>query len=132
MGEPLSDEHRKAISEGLQGNTHSEETKQKMAEAERGNEHDEETKQKISESVKQYWDEDGHEIWPDSQSTQEGYPAEFHQKKAQVKKRDGYECRQCGLDENLDVHHRDMNPENNKLDNLVTLCRSCHFKVHQN
>lgn len=29
------------------------------------------------------------------------------------------------------VHHKDVNRKNNKLDNLVWLCRNCHYIVHQ-
>jgi len=28
------------------------------------------------------------------------------------------------------VHHKDCNRENNSLDNLVLLCRKCHYKTH--
>ena len=50
--------------------------------------------------------------------------------------RDNYTCTSCGETERkkLDVHHKDHsgssdNP-NNELDNLETLCRSCHMKHH--
>jgi hypothetical protein len=39
-------------------------------------------------------------------------------------------CERCGIDKNLDVHHIDHNPLNNDLDNLKTLCDSCHTKTH--
>lgn len=39
-------------------------------------------------------------------------------------------CSQCGATENLDVHHIDQNPNNNSIDNLMLLCRSCHMKLH--
>ena len=28
----------------------------------------------------------------------------------------------------IEVHHRDENRQNNKLENLIILCRSCHKK----
>lgn len=40
-------------------------------------------------------------------------------------------CEQCGSEENLDIHHIDENWKNNKLENLVCLCRSCHLKEHR-
>lgn len=40
-----------------------------------------------------------------------------------------YRCSACGYGY-LEVHHVDGNPLNNTLDNLVTLCRRCHRKVH--
>ena len=56
------------------------------------------------------------------------------------KQRDDFHCRLCGKEAiHLDAHHidcqgrqagRSHNPEpNNDLDNLITLCRSCHLQV---
>ena len=39
-------------------------------------------------------------------------------------------CEICGSNKNVDVHHKDGNPQNNNLDNLQRLCRSCHIKTH--
>lgn len=39
-------------------------------------------------------------------------------------------CEMCPATENLDVHHKDGNPENNELENVMTLCDSCHAKWH--
>jgi len=48
--------------------------------------------------------------------------------------RDGYKCVDCGSTEKLIVHHSDNSritkKINNKLSNLVTLCKSCHAKRH--
>lgn len=44
--------------------------------------------------------------------------------------RDGYACVQCGSTRQLAVHHKDCKKFNNSPDNLVTLCRSCHAKIH--
>lgn len=41
-------------------------------------------------------------------------------------------CEICGSKENLDIHHLDENWNNNNLDNLICLCRSCHMKEHHN
>ena len=38
--------------------------------------------------------------------------------------------RDCGATEMLHVHHMDRNPANNDPANLVTLCGSCHLKLH--
>lgn len=40
-------------------------------------------------------------------------------------------CEICGRDKKLDIHHIDENPNNNNLDNLMCLCRSCHMKIHR-
>jgi DEAD/DEAH box helicase domain-containing protein len=58
-----------------------------------------------------------------------------------VRARDGYHCQVCGTVESArqhDVHHKipfrsfASAAEANRLDNLVTLCNSCHRKVEQN
>lgn len=46
-----------------------------------------------------------------------------------ILKRDGH-CQLCGATEKLLVHHRDENKFHSKPDNLITLCRSCHRRVH--
>lgn len=40
-------------------------------------------------------------------------------------------CQNCGGTNNLDVHHNDGDPFNNRLNNLTLLCRSCHIKEHR-
>ena len=40
-------------------------------------------------------------------------------------------CEICGSEKNVDVHHKDGNPQNNELSNLQRLCRSCHMKAHK-
>ena len=43
-------------------------------------------------------------------------------------------CECCGCayseDKNFELHHKDMNRHNNKDNNLIWLCNSCHKKVH--
>lgn len=41
-------------------------------------------------------------------------------------------CELCGSDNNLDIHHIDGDWQNNNLDNLMCLCRSCHTKYERN
>jgi len=40
-------------------------------------------------------------------------------------------CEICGAAGKTDVHHIDMNPQNNDPTNLIRLCRSCHLKQHK-
>lgn len=47
-----------------------------------------------------------------------------------IKKRDNFSCRVCGKRFPLCVHHIDENRKNNKDDNLVTVCYTCHRKHH--
>ena len=39
-------------------------------------------------------------------------------------------CFICGKTFGLQVHHKDENRNNNQPENLVTLCNSCHLRVH--
>ena len=55
------------------------------------------------------------------------------QKKIFVRSR-GF-CESCGIDLAFvegEIHHRDRNTENNKMDNLVLLCPNCHSSMHHN
>src|SRR5690349_18150446 len=40
-------------------------------------------------------------------------------------------CQQCGKPKASDVHHRNKNWRDNRLENLIRLCRSCHQLAHQ-
>lgn len=40
-------------------------------------------------------------------------------------------CEKCGKEGRLDIHHKDENPNNNNLENLMCVCRSCHMKIHR-
>lgn len=40
-------------------------------------------------------------------------------------------CEICGSNKNVDVHHKDGNPQNNSQKNLMRVCRSCHMKIHR-
>ncbi len=68
----------------------------------------------------------------------EEYGREFdHPLKEKVRFRDGYLCRMCGCSQlesgqQLSVHHIDYNKTNNVLNNLISLCRSCHTKTNFN
>ena len=40
------------------------------------------------------------------------------------------ECAICSRKEGLHIHHKDHNPSNNRMDNLIVLCGVCHKKIH--
>ena len=68
----------------------------------------------------------------------EEYGLEFDNPlKEQVRFRDGYKCKLCGCSQlenakQLDVHHIDYNKKNVDINNLISLCRSCHIKTNYN
>ncbi len=69
------------------------------------------------------------------------YPANWKQISLQVRQEAGWRCEECGAGNGhphpvtgskvvLSVHHINAQPEDNRRDNLVALCRRCHFKAH--
>ena len=57
--------------------------------------------------------------------------------KEQVRFRDGYKCRLCKKPEienrrKLDIHHIDYDKKNIDIENLISLCHSCHMKTNFN
>ncbi len=59
----------------------------------------------------------------------------FDAVKPAVMKRDNYTCQKCGAKPKiwgLTVHHKDGNKFNHAMDNLVTLCNSCHASLRRN
>jgi len=59
------------------------------------------------------------------------YPGEFRRKlRYLIKERDGFKCSKCGSNERLIVHHKDKNKKNSSLDNLITMCKICHGRLH--
>lgn len=59
----------------------------------------------------------------------------FSGNKVIVLERDGYKCVRCGSTEGLNIHHKDRTGQseniNNEIDNLETLCNSCHISEHR-
>lgn len=57
---------------------------------------------------------------------------EWQRKRRQRLKLDGYRCQMCGTGMHLEVHHinYDNLRKDAEIDDLVTLCRACHAKVH--
>ncbi|MFH0806015.1 MAG: hypothetical protein V1901_04020 [Patescibacteria group bacterium] len=70
------------------------------------------------------------------------YPLEFNEDlKEKIRKRDNYECQNCGVTEEeylavvgsvLSIHHIDYDKTNCKEDNLITTCRKCNNKANLN
>ncbi len=69
------------------------------------------------------------------------YGPDWNRIRLAVRTRDGFRCQVCGADETSrehDVHHKipfkafTSAIEANRLDNLITLCSTCHRKAEQN
>ena len=58
--------------------------------------------------------------------------AHWRQLRARIMRRDGYTCTDCGSTWNLQVHHLCYRPnlEDALDEDLTTLCKECHEKVH--
>jgi hypothetical protein len=60
------------------------------------------------------------------------YGIEFNNElKRSIFERDNFRCKTCGKNHSIVCHHIDKNKQNNNPDNLITLCRSCHSKIHE-
>jgi len=58
---------------------------------------------------------------------------EWEAKRKERIKRDHYQCAMCGTAKNLQVHHITYERlGHEELDDLITLCKDCHAKVHEN
>ena len=42
----------------------------------------------------------------------------------------GIKCEKCGSKANVQLHHKDRNPQNNEPKNWQRLCRKCHIEIH--
>ena len=50
----------------------------------------------------------------------------------QILRRDSWRCQCCGTMSNLEVHHRQFRTHSgaDSEENLITLCATCHARVH--
>lgn len=65
----------------------------------------------------------------------EGYPPDWGALTKAIRKRDNYKCAipawcEKGQHEGTDVHHINYRKDDNRWENLITLCRSCHGTIH--
>ncbi|MBE3101928.1 MAG: HNH endonuclease [Firmicutes bacterium] len=79
--------------------------------------------------------------WWRGGTSKDPYPEEFRWARKGVKARDGYQCQLCEkleitekeeLGRGFPVHHIDYDMQNCNLENLITLCCSCHGKTNAN
>jgi len=139
FGKHLSEETRRKISERLKGIPLSEETKKKISKSLMGNKYclgnvlSQEHRNKISESERgsKHWN------WQNGKSFEPYCPKFNKELKERIRNRDGRICMICHKSEmdngeKLCVHHIDGDKMQGcgKKWYLVSLCRSCHMKLH--
>ena len=68
---------------------------------------------------------------PDGREVLRG--AAYERRRHEVLERDDYTCVHCGSEYFVEVHHKQKRSilRDDRMDNLVTLCISCHSKEHQ-
>ncbi|MHA1363513.1 MAG: HNH endonuclease [Candidatus Freyarchaeota archaeon] len=112
------------------GKHHTKETWNKIRQP-KGWHHTNEAKRKIStsEQGEKHWN------WKGGVSKIEYGQGWTNALKESIRLRDNYRCQICGISqteclESLIVHHKDNVKTNLNPDNLISLCRSCHSKLH--
>jgi 5-methylcytosine-specific restriction endonuclease McrA len=60
-------------------------------------------------------------------------PLSYENLRQQILRRDGWRCQSCGTMSNLEVHHRQSRSHSgaDSDENLITLCTTCHARVHR-
>jgi len=151
MGKVQTDEHRKNISNAVNGRKHTEETRKKMSEWQIGKKLSEYTKHKISESHKGKNISEEHRTklseankgyknrsWKGGISSERNLlrgSTAYKNWRLNIFKRDNYICQICGKrGGDLNAHHiihvsYDVNKALD-LDNGITLCIECHKLEH--
>ena len=161
IGIKLSKEHRKNMSISAKksinsgrfkkGHKLTEEAKRKLSEIVKGRKHSKEAKEKLSKTRKGLIKEGKlkiisgkeHYNWQGGISF-EPYGLKFNnQLREQIRMRDNYRCQECFRHQDelrtktnkkyrLPIHHIDFNKQNNKSNNLISLCRGCHTQTNFN
>lgn len=60
-------------------------------------------------------------------------PVSYESLRQEILRRDAWRCQSCGTMTNLEVHHREFRSHSgvDSEENLITLCTSCHARVHR-
>lgn len=152
---PMKDpEVRQKMVESLTGRSLSEEHKDNLREAFLGEsnpfygrEHTEESKQALSEALAgrdPTLSGEEHPWWKDGGSSEEiPWGSNWRPRRRKALQRDDGICQRCGSEERITIHHivprrfvfyhpfLTLEEHANTLENLITLCRTCHNKVEK-
>jgi len=125
---PMFGVHRFGKSNPMYGKYHSKKTKEKIKLKHLNTHHSEKTKKLLSII------RGGTGISGELSEYGAGFDSNLKEK---IRFRDGYKCKNCGcsqLENNkqLACHHIDYNKKNNNINNLISLCNSCHSKTNYN
>ncbi len=129
-GRKMSGEYRKNVSDSKKGPKNPNYGKKTWM---FGKHHSIESRKLISDASRG----ENHPNWLGGKSF-EPYGVEFNEElRKLVRKRDNHQCQICGIHREkpqiaLNVHHIDYCKTNNSIDNLVSLCGSCHTKTNVN
>jgi 5-methylcytosine-specific restriction endonuclease McrA len=66
-----------------------------------------------------------HARWNPNPDRQRG--RRLTERRARLMRRRGARCQRCSAPPPLELHHRDGDPANDRLDNLELLCPDCHL-----
>lgn len=150
----MSDSHKNRIAlygHNLTGVIPSKETKERISKSLIGRSFTDDHKKKISEGLKRNPPNKGwtYERWMEAfpkilitalrdalNETHSPYNNHSWKKlRRKVYERDGFVCQECLCECNdstrISCHHIDFDRSNNSMDNLITLCGSCHGKTTQ-
>lgn len=58
------------------------------------------------------------------------YPKDWEKIRKVIYQRDGFSCVICGKTTFINAHHLDGNTKNCDENNLITVCKGCHKKLH--
>ncbi|MDO8659492.1 MAG: NUMOD3 domain-containing DNA-binding protein, partial [Candidatus Parcubacteria bacterium] len=123
------------------GRTHSDETKKYLSDLRMGKTWEEiigaEKAGELKQKYREMMSGENNPAWAGG-IRWEPYDEEFFRVRKKILERDDCKCGVCGINEMeslekynqpLHIHHIDYNKKNSDLDNLLTLCVSCHGKT---
>ncbi|MFH1289849.1 MAG: polymorphic toxin-type HINT domain-containing protein, partial [Nanoarchaeota archaeon] len=115
-------EARRKVSDFQKVKLVSEETRRKSSESNTGKVRSEEIKKKLSEGRKG----EKNPNWKGGKSVNK------NKLRTKITQREITACGSCKKTKvPLDIHHKDKNPMNDRIENLIVLCESCHYSIHQ-
>lgn len=128
-GKHLSKKHKKNIGLGNLGKKRSKKTRRKIRNIQKGKSYEKKYGIEKAKQIKEKMSEDRtgkkHPYWKGGNSS--GY---IHKLAKEKLKQECIICKFKKFKECLEVHHKDWNHKNNKINNLVMVCRNCHFRIH--